>query len=116
LDLLPDRLYRWQISLVCDGGDRTSDVAVSGLLLPAGDAYLNELAPEVRAALVDSTAPEPLVQYAAAGLWHETLGQLIDLAEQDPSYSATLAEILTTEGLGAIAGATWVPIQFTPLP
>lgn len=108
--LAPDTVYRWQITLVCDSGDRTQDVAVSGLLLRAGEAYLSGLDADVPSALATEPPADALSRYAAAGLWHDLLGQLFDLAAQDPSYSATLSALLSAQGLGAIPPAARVPM------
>ena len=111
--ITPDVTYRWQVTLVCDAGDRSQDVAVSGLLLVAGPDYLSRQSPPL--ATSAETTAEQLAQYAAAGLWHELLSQLIALSEQDPSYEAMLAQLLSEQGLGAIVDAPRTGIGFTPL-
>ncbi len=51
ISLTPEIRYRWTLALVCDPGDRSRDIEVSGVLLRAGDGYLSQVEPEVRATL-----------------------------------------------------------------
>lgn len=105
IELVPGIPYRWTITLVCNDSDRTSDVAVSGLVLRAGSDYIDRLEPNVQAALTmlsDLSVADQLSTYAEAGVWHELIANLTALAERDPSYAAMLANILTLQGLEAM--------------
>ncbi|MGF1536149.1 MAG: DUF928 domain-containing protein [Elainellaceae cyanobacterium] len=129
--IAPGKSYRWAFTLVCDPGDRSQDVAVSGTLLRAGDAYLGQLAPERHRAMSELMASEPSVSgadsdqihgaadalqaYADAGIWHDLITHLIGLAKIDPSYTTELTRIFVAQGLGAIADANVVPLTLGPL-
>jgi hypothetical protein len=119
IDLEPGENYLWALMLVCNADNRAEDIVVTAVVQRADDAYLDTLSPEVSKQLSDldqASASEKLTIYSSAGLWQDLLAQLSTLVAADPAtYAPVWSDLLTSQGLGAIADAPLYPSQLSAL-
>jgi hypothetical protein len=119
VDLEPGENYLWALMLVCNADNRAEDIVVTAVVQRAASAYLDTLSPEVSKQLSDldqASASEKLTIYSSAGLWQDLLAQLSTLVAADPAtYAPVWSDLLTSQGLGAIADAPLYPSQLTAL-
>jgi hypothetical protein len=117
--LEPGESYLWALMLVCNPDNRAEDIVVTAVVQRADNGYLSTLPTEVSSQLngIDTASPsEKLTIYSSAGLWQDLLAQLSTLATADPAtYQAVWSDLLTSQGLGAIADAPLYPSQLTAL-
>ena len=117
--LEPGENYLWALMLVCNANNRAEDIVVTAVVQRADNGYLNTLPAEVSRQLdgVDTASPsEKLSIYSSAGLWQDLLAQLSTLTTADPAtYEAVWSDLLTSQGLGAIADAPLYESQITTL-
>jgi hypothetical protein len=117
--LEPGEDYLWALMLVCNVTNRAEDIVVTAVVQRADNAYLSTLPAEVSSRLnVLNTVSdsEKLTIYRSAGLWQDLLAQLSALMIADPAtYGAQWSELLTEQGLGAIADAPLYKSQLTSI-
>lgn len=98
------KLYRWEVSLICDVNNRTRDIPTGG--------YIQRIAPkdELNSQLAQATPPDQAILYANAQLWYETLATVIKMqrqSPQDPILAANInnmwVKLLTSAGLEKVA-------------
>jgi len=88
--------YHWQLTLMCNSQDRSSDIIVEGkikrvALDPILARRVQQAPPQQRVAL-----------YAKAGLWHEALSTMVELQRDRPNdanLAATWDNLLESEGM-----------------
>jgi hypothetical protein len=88
--------YQWQLTLICNSQDRSSDIVVEGKIKRV--ALDPILARRVRLA----TPQQRVALYAKAGLWHEALSTMVELQRDrpnDPTLAATWDNLLKSEGM-----------------
>lgn len=117
--LEPGEDYLWALLLVCNETNRAEDIVVTAVVQRADSAYLSTLPAEVSnqlSALDSASDSEKLTIYSSAGLWQDLLAQLSTLVAEDPAaYRPVWSDLLTDQGLGAIADAPLYPSQLTTL-
>lgn len=117
--LEPGEAYIWAVLVVCDRENRAADIVVDVVVQQADEYYLNTLPTDIATQLttLDSAAKaDQLFTYGAAGLWHDLLSELADLVIADPeTYKTAWTNILTSQGMGAIAEAPVYAAIITPL-
>jgi hypothetical protein len=98
------KLYRWEVSLICDMNNRTRDIPTGG--------YIQRIPPKegLNTQLEQATPPDQAVLYANAQLWYETLATVIKMqrqSSQDPILAANIntmwVKLLTSAGLENVA-------------
>jgi hypothetical protein len=98
------KLYRWEVSLICDTNNRTRDLRTGGYIqrIPPKDGLNNQLE--------QATPPDQAILYANAQLWYETLATVIKMqrqSSQDPILAASMntmwVKLLTSAGLEKVA-------------
>lgn len=98
------KLYRWEVSLICDMNNRTRDLPTAG--------YIQRIPPKdgLNAQLGQATPPDQAILYANAQLWYETLATVIKMqrqGSQDPLLAANMntmwVKLLTSAGLESVA-------------
>ncbi len=98
------KLYRWEVSLICDTNNRTRDIFTSGYIqrIPPKDGLNTQLA--------QANPPDQAILYANAQLWYETLDTVIKMQRQsyqDPVLAANIntmwVKLLTSAGLEQVA-------------
>jgi hypothetical protein len=98
------KLYRWEVSLICDMNNRTRDIPTGG--------YIQRIPPKegLNTQLEQATPPDQAILYANAQLWYETLSTVIKMQRQDPQDPILAANIntmwvklLTSAGLEKVA-------------
>ncbi|MBE9063760.1 DUF928 domain-containing protein [cf. Phormidesmis sp. LEGE 11477] len=91
--------YSWTFSIYCDAARPSASVSVNGTIQRVADAV------EVETSTPDLTAIEQfelLRQYAAEGIWHETIDIAIALHQSDPlndTYQETLRSLFVQAGI-----------------
>ncbi|PSN10936.1 hypothetical protein C7293_26210 [filamentous cyanobacterium CCT1] len=107
--LEPGENYLWALMLVCNPANRAEDIVVTAVVQRADEAYLNTLSAEVSnqlRGLNNASEVEKLTILSSAGLWQDLLTQLSTLTAADPTtYDPLWGDLLTDQGLGAIASA-----------
>lgn len=91
------KLYIWQVSLICDPKDRSSDETVQGSIQRL--ALSQDLQTQLQGA---TTALDKAKVYAKERLWYETLATLAELRSAN---EAEWKQFLESVGLKAIASA-----------
>lgn len=118
--LEPGENYLWALMLVCNADNRAEDIVVTAVVQSVDSAYLSSLPAEVSdqlSALDKASDDEKLTTYSSAGLWQDLLAELSTLvAEDSATYTPLWSELLTSQGLGAIADAPLYESQLTTLP
>ncbi len=98
------KLYRWEVSLICDMNNGNRNIRTFG--------YIQRIPPKERlnAQLEHATPPDQAILYANAQLWYETLATVIKMQRQSPQYPVLAANIntmwvklLTSAGLEQVA-------------
>ncbi len=98
------KLYRWEVSLICDMNNRTRDIPTGG--------YIQRITPKdgLNTQLSQATPPDQAILYANAQLWYETLATVIKMqrqSPQDPILAANIntmwVKLLTSAGLEKVA-------------
>lgn len=98
------KLYRWEVSLICDMNNRTRDIFTRG--------YIQRIPPKdgLNTQLSQANPPDQAILYANAQLWYETLATVIKMqrqSSQDPVLAANIntmwVKLLTSAGLEKVA-------------
>ncbi len=117
--LQPDQNYLWALMLVCNSRDRAEDIVVDVTIQRIGSAYEQQLADDLAAQLSNLEVADDIDRlsvYTQAGLWQDLITDLAALAQADPEqYSPVWTNLLTNQGLGAIATMPLYEGQLTPL-
>jgi hypothetical protein len=92
--------YHWYLALICNPQERETDRVVEGLIqrVEPSQSLVRELK--------QTTLRDRAAVYAKAGIWHETLKNLLELRcsrPDAPKLSSDWAELLTSVGLNKIA-------------
>ncbi|HIK43534.1 MAG TPA: DUF928 domain-containing protein [Leptolyngbyaceae cyanobacterium M65_K2018_010] len=107
--LAPGENYLWALMLVCNPDNRAEDIVVTAVVQRADQGYLSTLSAEVGkqlSAVGTASEGEKLITYSSAGLWQDLLTELFALVKADPAtYGPVWRDLLTDQGLGAIANA-----------
>jgi hypothetical protein len=117
--LQPGQNYLWALMLVCNRNNRAEDIVVDVVVQRIGDEYLDTLTTEVAAPLAGEdpvAADAELTLYADAGLWQDLLAVLAARKQAEPErYTAVWSDLLTAQGMGAIADAPIYQANLQPL-
>ncbi|MEC4893146.1 MAG: DUF928 domain-containing protein [Oscillatoria sp. PMC 1051.18] len=85
--------YVWELALICNQGDRTDDLFVSGVLART------EISPTLKNQIDNSTPLEQAKLYSQAKIWSETVKTLAELHHSFPEEWETLLESVGLETL-----------------
>jgi len=88
--------YHWELTLICDSLDRSTDMVVEGEIKRVA------LDPILARRLRLATPQQRVALYAKAGLWHEALSTMIELQRDRPNdanLAATWDNLLESEGM-----------------
>ncbi len=106
-ELTVGQTYRWYLSIICDSQDSTASLHVGGWIqrVAMTEAFRQQL------------QKVPLTErprlYASAGLWHETLGALMELRQAQPGNASLQSDwmsLLRLEGLERVAAEPLVAL------
>lgn len=109
--LTPGESYAWTFSIYCDAARPSASVFVSGTIQYLPSASVEEADSE----LTPAEQFDRVKQYAAKGIWHETLDLAIALHQADPNnpdYVEVLTTLLAQAGLADIS--LTAPIHTAP--
>lgn len=102
------RRYRWVFSVICNPANRSGDATVNGWIehIAIDPAFNNQLDEKINLEKISS-------DYAAQGIWYETVGTLAKLLRDEKSPSSKLkrnwSSLLDSVGLAKLSAEPIVP-------
>jgi len=110
LPLQVDRDYKWSFSVICQGDERSLDVAVEGWVRRVA------LNPVVEDQLKQASGQRKVELYAEAEIWHDALATLVQLRRDNPTdlvVTSEWAKLLNAAGLDDLAQESLAPVPRT---
>lgn len=110
--------YLWAVMVVCNAKNRAEDIVVTGVIQRVNGEYTQTLDSETKQKLNnvnEASDREKLSIYASAGIWHDMLANVSTLLKQNPAYVEEWKNLLSDQGLGAIAAVPVVESKIEPL-
>jgi hypothetical protein len=106
-ELKTNEQYHWYLSMICDPQNRSRDVVVEGWIKRVA------LEPVIEEKLVRSNPLERASIYQKQGIWYDALSTLAEQKQAVPQHQVTAkwTELLSSVGLGGLAGAQFIEPQ-----